>query len=124
MGILTAAAPLPNLLLSLPAGAWLDRVRHRRRLMIAADVGRAVLVASVPVAWALGVLSLELLLATAFAAGCLAVVFDLLWSTVFVSVAPRERYVEGNALLSGSRSLAGSSAPGSAAASSSSSGLR
>lgn len=112
MGLLTAAGLLPNLILSLPAGVWLDRVRRRRRVMIVADLGRAVLVAAVPVAWALGWLTLELLFVVAFAAGCLAVLFDVLWATVFVSVAPRERYVEGNALLSGSRSLAWVIGPG------------
>ncbi len=41
MGTLTAVGLLPHLLFSLPAGVWLDRVRSRRRLMIAADLGRA-----------------------------------------------------------------------------------
>ena len=54
MGTLTAVGLLPHLLFSLPAGVWLDRVRPRRRLMIAADLGRAALIASIPVAYALG----------------------------------------------------------------------
>ncbi len=41
MGTLTAVGLLPHLLFSLPAGVWLDRVRSRRRLMIAADLARA-----------------------------------------------------------------------------------
>jgi MFS family permease len=40
MGTLLAVGLLPHLLFSLPAGVWLDRVRTRRRLMVAADVGR------------------------------------------------------------------------------------
>jgi MFS family permease len=106
MGLLTAAGLLPHLFFSLAAGVWLDRVQHRRRLMIAADLGRAALGASIPVAWALNVLSLDQLYVVAFLSGTLAVVFDISWSTVFVSVAPRERYIEGNSLLNGSRSLA------------------
>jgi MFS family permease len=46
MGTLTAVGLLPHLLFSLVAGVWLDRVRARRRLMIAADLGRAALIAS------------------------------------------------------------------------------
>jgi MFS family permease len=106
MGLLTAAGLLPHLLFSLPAGVWLDRVHRRRRLMIAADLGRAALIASIPVAYALGVLGIGQLFVVGFLSGTLAVVFDLSWNTVFVSVARRERYVEAMALLNGSRSLA------------------
>src|SRR3990172_3919407 len=59
MGLLTAAGLLPHLLFSLPAGVWLDRVRRRRRLMILADLGRAVAIASVGVAFVVDALSLE-----------------------------------------------------------------
>lgn len=106
MGYLTAAGVLPHLLFSLPAGAWLDRVQRRRRLMILADLGRAALIASIPAAFALGVLSLAQLYLVAFLSGSLAVAFDLSWNTLFVAVTRRERYVEAMALLNGSRSLA------------------
>lgn len=106
MGYLTAAGLLPHLLFSLPAGAWLDRVQRRRRLMIAADLGRAALVASIPVAYVMGVLSMAQLYLVGFLTGSLAVAFDLSWNTVFVAVTRRERYVEAMALLNGSRSLA------------------
>ena len=54
MGTLTAVALLPHLLFSLPAGVWLDRVRSRRRLMVAADLIRAAAVAGFrsPLRWA------------------------------------------------------------------------
>jgi len=106
MGYLTAAGVLPHLLFSLPAGVWLDRIQRRRRLMIIADLGRAALVASIPAAYALGVLSLAQLYVVAFLSGSLAVAFDLSWNTLFVAVTRRERYVEAMALLNGSRSLA------------------
>lgn len=105
MGYLGAAALAPYLLLSLPAGVWLDRVARRRRVMIAADLARAALLGSVPLAYALDALSLGQLYAVAFLAGCLAVFFDLSYSTIFVTVTPRERYVEGNSLVHGSRSV-------------------
>jgi MFS family permease len=105
MGYLGAAALGPHLLLSLPAGLWLDRVARRRRVMVAADIARAALLGSVPLAYVLDALSLGHLYAVAFLAGCLAVLFDLSYSTVFVSITPRAQYVEGNALVNGSRSF-------------------
>jgi MFS family permease len=106
MGLLTAAGLLPHLFLSLPAGVWLDRVRRKRRLMILADVGRAIAIASVPVAFLMGGLKLEQLFVVTFIVGCFTVVFDISWNTLFVSVTRREQYVSANALLSGSRSVA------------------
>jgi MFS family permease len=111
MGTLTAVGLLPHLLFSLVAGVWLDRVRTRRRLMIAADLGRAALIASIPIAFVLGVLSMPQLYVVGFLSGTLAVVFDLSWNTLFVSVTERERYVEAMALLNGSRSLASVAGP-------------
>lgn len=106
MGYLMAAGLLPHLLFSLPAGVWLDRVRRRRRLMIVADLGRAALIGTIPLAYALGVLGITQLYLVGFLSGALAVAFDLSWNTVFVSVTKRDRYVEAMALLNGSRSLA------------------
>lgn len=106
MGTLTAAGLLPHLLLSLAAGVWLDRVRRRRLVMIWADVGRALLIATVPLAFVLGVLTITQLYVVTFLVGAMTVAFDLSWSTVFVSVVPRERFVDAQSLLHGSRSLA------------------
>jgi MFS family permease len=105
MGLLGAAALAPHLLLSLPAGVWLDRVVSRRRVMVATDVARAALLASIPLAYALDALSFAQLYAVAFLTGCLAVFFDLSYPTLFVSVTPRERFLEGNSLVRGSRSF-------------------
>ena len=106
MGLLTAVGLLPHLLFSLPAGAWLDRVHRRRRLMIWADLGRAALIATIPLAVVFDALTMAQLYVVGFLTGSLAVAFDLAWNTVFVSVVRRERYVEAMALLNGSRSLA------------------
>jgi MFS family permease len=111
MGTLTAVGLFPHLLFSLPAGVWLDRIRTRRRLMIAADFGRAALIASIPVAYLLGALSMPQLYIVGFLSGALGVVFDLSWNTLFVAVTERDRYVEAMALLNGSRSLASVGGP-------------
>src|SRR2546421_302877 len=75
MGGLQAIATLPVLLFGLPAGAWVDRVR-RRPLMIAADLGRALLLFSIPIAAVLGVLRFEQLVLVSALAGILTVFFD------------------------------------------------
>jgi MFS family permease len=106
MGLLTAVGLLPHLLFSLPAGVWLDRVRNRRRLMIAADLARAAIITTVPLAYVLGGLTLGQLFVVAFLVGTLAVAFDIAWNTLFVAVTRREEYVSASALLNGSRSLA------------------
>jgi MFS family permease len=106
MGTLLAVGLLPHLLFSLPAGVWLDRVRHRRRLMIAADIARAALITSIPVAYVAGVLSMPQLYVVGFLTGSMAVVFDISWNTLLVAVVRREAFVQANALFSGSRALA------------------
>ncbi|MEV6901232.1 hypothetical protein [Amycolatopsis sp. NPDC051372] len=57
MGPLGAAALLPHFLFGLPAGVWVDRLPYRH-LLVTADITQLVLVASVPVAAAFGVLTL------------------------------------------------------------------
>jgi MFS family permease len=105
MGYLTAAGLVPYLLFSLHAGAWVDRRGRRREKMIAADLGRALVVASVPVAYALDVLTIEQLFVTEFLVGSLAVVFSVGHPTLFISVVPREGYVEGQSLMNGTRAF-------------------
>jgi MFS family permease len=105
MGYLTAAALIPHLLFSLPAGAWLERVERRRWLMIASDIGRAGLLASIPVAYALDSLTFGQLYAVAFLTGTFAVIFDISHMTLYVAVTKREDYVEANSLLNGSRAF-------------------
>ena len=105
MGYLTAAELVPHLLFSLPAGAWLERVERRRWLMIASDLARAGLLASIPVAYALDALTFGQLYAVAFLTGTLAVVFDISYMTLYVAVTKREDYVDANSLLNGSRAF-------------------
>jgi MFS family permease len=106
MGYLAAAGLAPNLLFSLHAGAWVDRHGRRRQTMIAADLGRAGLLATIPAAYALDALTLAQLYAVAFLTGTLSVLFFVAHSTLFISLVPRERYVEANSLLYGTRAFA------------------
>ena len=105
MGYLTAAGLVPTLLFALHAGAWVDRRGRRRQVMIATDVGRALLLMTIPVAYAAGWLTVNYLYAVAFLVGTLSVLFMVSYGALFVSIVPRDRYVEGNAILNGSRAL-------------------
>ncbi|MFJ7065689.1 MFS transporter [Streptomyces sp. NPDC101115] len=112
MGWLKTAELLPALLLNLPLGAWADRQAHRRWAMIAADLGRAALLLTLPVAHLLGVLTLGQLYAVAFGVGALSVMFEACNTTLFVALVPTERYVQANSLVNGSRSMAWLAGPG------------
>ena len=105
MGYLGAAELIPNLLFSLHAGAWVDRRGRRRQTMIFTALGRATLLTTIPLAWAFGALSLAQLYVVGFLVGTLSVLFFVSYSTLFVSLVPRERYLEANSLLNGSRAL-------------------
>jgi MFS family permease len=95
---LATAATVPNLALGVAAGIWIDRVR-RRPVMIAADVGRAVVLASVPVAYVFGVLNLPQLYLVALTGGSLNVLFEIASGAYLPSVVPRAQLVEANAKL-------------------------
>ena len=105
MGLLTAAELMPALFFSLIAGAWIERSQRRRHVMIAADLARAGLLASVPLAAAFDLLTFPQLYAVGFAAGTFAVLFDVSWSTLFIAVVPRRDVVEANSKLNLSRAV-------------------
>ena len=111
MGILEAAGALPSLLLGLFAGAWVDR-RRRRPILIAADVGRAVLLMLIPIAAILHVLHIEHLYAVAFLLSMLGLFFQVAYGPFLLSLIGRERLVEGNSKLQVSRSVAEIAGPG------------
>ena len=98
VGLLAAFQFLPFILLTIPAGVWVDRMR-RKPILIGADIGRAILLASIPVAFLMGWLSIWQLYVVAFAIGCLEVFFDIAYQSYLPSVVHRSRLVEGNAKL-------------------------
>jgi MFS family permease len=105
MGYLTAAGIAPALVFSLHAGAWLDRRGRRRQTMLVTVLGRSALLLTIPAAYWLDVLTLAQLYVVAFLIGTLSVFFFVAYTTLFVSLVPRERYLEANALLNGSRAF-------------------
>ena len=98
MGVLTASGTAPILLVGLFAGVWVDRMR-RRPVLIATDVGRALLLSTIPLASVLGILRIELVCAVALLVGALSLMFDIAHLAFLPALVTREHLVEGNAKL-------------------------
>ncbi|WP_051967559.1 MFS transporter [Kitasatospora mediocidica] len=95
VGTLAALSTVAFLLIGLPAGAWVDRMRHRR-VLIAADLARALLFATVPLAWWLHSLTLEQLYAVVLLNGCATVFFDVGSQSVLPQLVGRDSLVQAN----------------------------
>ncbi|MDQ3855187.1 MAG: MFS transporter, partial [Chloroflexota bacterium] len=105
VALLSAFGLVPALLAGPVAGVWVDRL-SRRPLLIAADVGRAVLLATIPVAWLLHALRIEHLYVVAFAVGILEILFEVAYRSYLPSLVRREDLMEGNSKLSASNAVA------------------
>lgn len=105
VGLLTTFETLAFLVIGLPAGAWVDRMR-RRNVMITADLCRAAVLSSIPLAAAFGVLSLGQVYAVVLVVGCFTVFFDVSYQSYLPFLVGREHLVEGNAKLQGTQSVA------------------
>jgi MFS family permease len=103
MGLLAAAAGLPVLLFALFAGVWIDRV-PRRPLLIASDLGRAALLATVPLAAVFGDLSIEQLMVVAFLVGVLELAFAVAQRSYLPSLVAKEELIEANSRMQASES--------------------
>jgi MFS family permease len=93
------------LLVGLVAGAWVDRLR-RRPVMIVTDLGRAVLLASIPIAAILGALSLAQLVIVAFLAAILSTFFNSASTAYLPTIIAKARLLAANSALSASSSVA------------------
>src|SRR4051794_5005661 len=102
---------LPFLILTLPAGVWVDRWR-RRWILIGGDLGRAVLLASIPLAYVLGHLTLGQLYIVGFLVGVHTVFFDVAYQAYLPQIVDRETLVEGNSKLQMTVSGAAIAGPG------------
>lgn len=109
MGLLTSMEIIPFVLFSLPAGVWLDRVR-KLPVYVAGETVLAFAVASVPVAWTLGWLTMTWMYAVGFFIGTVYTIAGSAAQIVLTQVVPRERLVEAhakNALASSGAEVAG-----------------
>lgn len=115
MGLLIAAENAAFLLLGLPAGVWVDRMR-RRSVMIRADLLRGALLLSVPIAWWLATLTLTHVIVVALLVGVCTLFFDVAYQSYLPSLVGRDKLIEGNAKLQVSMSVAQVAGPGAAGA--------
>jgi len=102
---------LPFILFALPAGVWVDRMR-RRPVLIAGDVGRAVLLASIPIAYVADVLTLGQLYVVGFLVGICTVFFDVAYQSYLPALVEREHIIDGNSKMEITRSAAQIGGPG------------
>ena len=110
VALLATAGSLPSLALGIPAGVWIDRVR-RRPVLIAADLGRATLLVSVPVAYGLGALTLPQLYVVALFTGSFSVLFEIASQAYLPSVVAPAQLLEANARFESSRVVAWAAGP-------------
>ncbi|RMI41025.1 MFS transporter [Actinomadura harenae] len=105
VGLLTALSTAAFLLVGLPAGPWVDRMR-KRRVLVVSDLVRAVLVGSVPAAWALDVLTLPQLYVVTLLTGVGTVFFDVAHLSVLPALVGRDRLVAANSALASLNTVA------------------
>ena len=98
LGLVTASSTLAFALVGLPAGAWLDRLR-RRPVLVASDLVRALLLATLPAAAVLGVLSVTHLVVVSLLTGFARVFFDVGYQSYLPSVIGKDRMLAGNSSL-------------------------
>jgi len=113
MGVLITLEFLAFLVIGLPAGAWVDRWR-RKRVLIVNDLIRAVSLGSLPVAYAFEMLTLWQLFAVALVTGISTVFFDVAYQSYLPSIVEKSQIVEGNSKLEISRAVSQVAGPGSA----------
>jgi MFS family permease len=111
MGVLTALETAAFLVIGLPAGAWVDRWR-RKRVLVTADVVRAMALATLPVAYLLDALTLGQLFVVAAVTGTATVFFDVAYQSYLPALVDRDQLVDGNGKLEASRAVAQVAGPG------------
>lgn len=110
VGLLGAAGTAAFLLVGLPAGAWIDRLR-KRHVMIVADVIRAVALAALPLLWWAGLLQIWHMVLVALVMGVATVFFDVSYQSVVPSLVPADHIAEANGKLESTAQLAGIAGP-------------
>jgi MFS family permease len=104
VGLLTALETAAFLVVGLPAGAWVERMRFRS-VLIVNDLIRAAALGSIPLAQAMGVLTIGQLYAVAIVTGVCTVFFDVAYQSYLPELVDRKLLVEGNAKLQASESV-------------------
>lgn len=111
VGILTAASTAAALILGLPAGAWVDRMRKRNLMVLCSSV-RTVLMLALPVLWWSGHLQIEALYVVAAGVGIAALFFDIAYLSYIPLLVPANRIATANSRLEASAQVAILGGPG------------
>ncbi|MEV5892541.1 MFS transporter [Nonomuraea fuscirosea] len=111
VGLLITCETLAFAVIGLPAGAMIDR-RRRRNIMVISDWGRAITLASIPLAWWLDILTIYQLYGVAILLGVFTVFFDVSYQSYLPHLVDRDRLVEGNSALEVVRTTAQLGGPG------------
>jgi MFS family permease len=106
MSALSAVMWLPGLMFATHVGHFADKARRTRSLMIASDLARAALLASIGVGYMVDALSMPQLLVAVFLIGIFSTVHGVQENTLFVSLTPEKDYVKAQSLLQGGSSTA------------------
>ena len=115
MGLLATLESLAFLLIGLPAGAWVDRWR-KKTVLVLGDVGRALLLLTLPAAWLLDVLTMGQLYVVAVGVGVITVFFDVANQSYLPELVEGEQIADGNGKLQASQQTAAVVGPAAAAA--------
>ncbi len=110
-GMIQAAATGAFLLIGLPAGAWIDRI-SKRRVMIVANLARAVLMGAVPALYLANVLNVSWLIALALGLGFATVFFDVSYMSLTPQIVRREHLHAANSALTTAETFARVAGPG------------
>lgn len=110
VGLLNAAGVAAFLVVGLPAGAWIDRMR-KRRVMIWADAVRAAALLALPLLWWAGVLEMWHLYVVALVVGVATVFFDVSYQSIIPSLVRPAQIAEANGKLEATRELANIGGP-------------
>jgi MFS family permease len=113
MGVLTAASGVPVLVLGFLAGAWVDRLR-KKPVMMAMDLGRALVLMAIPIAALFDILSIPLLIGVALLTGAQSVVFNAAYVSLLPSLVKRSELSDANGKLYASMSVAQVAGPAAA----------
>jgi MFS family permease len=105
VSVLFVVETAPFLLISLPAGVWVDRL-PRRPILVIGDIGRALVLLTVPIAYWMDALTIWQLYGVGLTVGVLTVFFDVAYQSYLPSLVEREQLVDGNSKLEISRSAA------------------
>lgn len=111
MGILRAVEYAPAAIFGLFAGVWVDRIR-RRPVLILTDLGRGLVLGSIPLALYLGVRQMSYLYIAGFLVGIFTIFFAVAYQAYLPSLVQRDSLVEANGRLQASESVAGIAGPG------------